>query len=313
MKNNFKISVVIATYNRSELLLELLKSLQHQSLKADTYEVIVVCDGCTDDTLEKLKSQEKEMPSLKWLALPKGNPAKARNAAIEIAKAPIIALTDDDCKVSYSWLKTILEVFEEEDIVGLQGKTITDNALISPLTHQIENLEGHPAVPTCNAAFKTAILRKIGGFDDSFPFAHNEDADLAWRIRSEGVVKFIPDMIVSHPPRKVPFTKMLDRMKILESEFMLFHKDPELYKFWRNDSPWQTIYREVFLKHQLLLFKSRLRYFKKPILMIKGIIISLVWWIDLLIKYPFFIKVDAYYKEKYQRKLSSSKENRLAA
>ncbi|UZR98023.1 glycosyltransferase family 2 protein [Chondrinema litorale] len=313
MDSKLKISVVVATYNRSDLLIELIKSLDNQTLDKETYEIIIACDGCTDDTIEKLEFQSYYVPNLKWLDLPKGNPAKSRNAGILEAKAPLIAFTDDDCLAENTWLETIIKVFDKKDTIGLQGKTTTDKKLVNPLTHQIENLKGHPSVPTCNAAFRKNILLKIGGFDEHFPFAHNEDADLSWRIRSEGKIDFVPEMVINHPPRKVSFTKMLDRMKILESEFMLYHKNPELYKFWRNENPWKTIYTEVFLKHQLLIFKSRFKYINRPLLMIKGIMISLIWWIDLLLKYPSFLKADQLYKKKYSELNILTEESNLAA
>ena len=82
---------------------------------------------------------------------------------------------------------------------------------------------------------------------------------------------------------------------------MLFHKNPELYKFWRNETPWKTIYKEVFIKHQMLLLKSRLRFSFRPLLFLAGIGINICWWLDLMMKYPKFLKADKYYKEKYSR------------
>jgi glycosyltransferase involved in cell wall biosynthesis len=312
MENFIEISVVIATHNRSDLLVELLNSLEKQNYNSAKYEVIVACDGCTDNTILKLKEVQTNMLNLKWLDLPKGNPAKARNAGLQHARGKVVAFTDDDCLASENWLSVINQTLKNTNVIGIQGKTITDKKKVSPLTHQIENLSGHAAVPTCNAAFLKDVLLKVGAFDEEFPFAHNEDADLAWRMRMEGNIIFAPEMLIHHPPRKVTFKKTLSRMKILESEFMLYHKNPGLYRFWRNESPWQTIYSEVFIKHQTLIFKSRLKYLNKPLLMIKGMSISIYWWMDLLVKYPKFLKADKYYKEKYSKR-NMTNTNKMAA
>jgi len=50
-----KISVVIPTYDRCDLLTKCLDSLEQQSQPAGEIEVIVVVDGSKDDTLDFLK------------------------------------------------------------------------------------------------------------------------------------------------------------------------------------------------------------------------------------------------------------------
>ncbi len=312
MRETIDISIVAATHNRSDLLQELLKSFEKQTYAPSRFEVIIACDGCTDNTFEILEGFKSKIKNLTWLKLPKGNPAKARNAGVKHAKGKIIAFTDDDCIASGDWLEVIYQNLNKGNLVGLQGKTTTDPSKVHPLTHQIENLHGHPAVPTCNAAFLRESLLKIGIFDEGFPFAHNEDADLAWRMRKEGEITFVPEMIIHHPPRLTTLKKSLSRMKILESEFMLFHKDPTLYKLWRNDSPWKTIYKEVFIKHQMLLFKSRFKYINRPVLLLKGLLISLSWWVDLILKYPRFAKANKHYKEIYQQQTKNN-TSKLAA
>ena len=53
-----KISIIICTYNRSEILWHCLDSLTRQSVKDDLFEVIVVVDGSSDGTSELLTSFE---------------------------------------------------------------------------------------------------------------------------------------------------------------------------------------------------------------------------------------------------------------
>ena len=83
-------------------------------------------------------------------------------------------------------------------------------------------------------------------FDTEFPFPHNEDADLAWRIGQIGRIDFNENMRVYHPPRIDSFVKVARQMKYLKSEFPLFHKNPGLYRQHRSVHPWFTIYVDVF-------------------------------------------------------------------
>lgn len=91
-----KVSVVIPTYNRRSSLGRCLSSLAAQSFPASEYEVIVVVDGCTDDTLELLRTFLPPF-SFRWIEqVNQGAPA-AQNLGVATAKGEIILFLDDDC------------------------------------------------------------------------------------------------------------------------------------------------------------------------------------------------------------------------
>ena len=294
------ISVVIPTYNRAESLLHLLQSLQAQSIPSGSFEVIVVSDGSSDQTAEMVQSLQRLMCNLILIEQKNQGPATARNTGALKAKGKYIAFTDDDCLASKNWLKEILKAFDSKNVIGIEGKTTSYINEKTPLTHQIENHTGHPALPTCNAAFQRWAFQAIGGFDTSFPYAHNEDADLAWRIKLLGQVSFEPSVHIIHPPREESFKKLARRMRILESEFLLFHKNPTLYKANRNQSPWATIYREVFMKHLTRHLKSYFKFITRPKLLIQGIALNVVWWISLILLFPTFRNADRKYQAQFK-------------
>lgn len=293
-----ELSVIIATYNRKGSLKETLQSLLTQDLDINKYEIIVVNDGSTDGTETLLQEYVSASPvRLKYFTQKNQGPAAARNLGISHAKGTIIAFTDDDCLPDKSWLSTIALEFQTNSILGLQGSTFTDLNKITPLTHQIDNPAGNKSVPTCNAAYLKSALEKVGGFDVEFPFPHNEDADLAWRIQKLGTVGFSAAMLVYHPPRADSFSKVSKRMKIMESEFRLFYKDPLSYRENRGESPWKIIYWEVMVKTQWYYFKSRFKYLTKPKLMFQGLALTFIWWWDLIRFYPKFLQANRHYKE----------------
>ena len=181
------ISVIIPTYNRKHSLKEALVAVLEQWTK--NYEVIVIDDGSTDGTVQLLQEMKKAYKNLRFFTQPNQGPAAARNLGISHAKGQIIAFTDDDCEVSKTWVLMIRKSFElNPEVVALQGRTTTDREKITPFTHQIDNEHGFNTIPTCNAAYRMETLNKLGGFDTSFPFPHNEDADLAWRAAEIGKV-----------------------------------------------------------------------------------------------------------------------------
>lgn len=288
--NTKRISVIVPTYNRLDSLKQQINALLSQNMPTNDYEIIIINDGSTDGTREYLDQVTQFYPELIALHQTNGGPARARNTALRIAKGNIVAFTDDDCIADSNWLKVIDENWCDT-IVGLQGATYTDRENITPLTHQIDNESGHNSVPTCNAAYLRSTLLNAGGFDESFPYAHNEDADLSWRMQQFGEVKFCSEMRVYHPPRKDSFRKVARRMKILESEFTLFMKSPESYRKYRGKSPLNHIYGQVFFRNLGYHFLSRIKLWNKPKFLIQGMTLSLCWWFDLLVKLPRFLRL----------------------
>ena len=283
-----KVSVIVPTYNRLRLLRGQVNALLNQTVDTETYEVLIVNDGSSDGTKKYLEKIQKEHDNFHVFHNQNGGPARARNTALGVAKGRIIAFTDDDCEVQNDWLETILEEFKV-GLVGLQGLTYTDRENVTPLTHQIDNESGHNSVPTCNAAYLRDLLYQIGGFDETFPYPHNEDADVGWQMQELGEVRFCSNMRVYHPPRVDKFKKVAKRMNILDSEFTLYQKNPSLYKKYRDKNPLKHIYYQVFVKTMWYYTYSRLKYWKRPKLMFQGLALTFIWYIDLLIKYPRYL------------------------
>jgi glycosyltransferase involved in cell wall biosynthesis len=290
-----KISVVIATFNRKDSLRATLNSIFAQDYPVTDFEVIIISDGSTDGTDAMLDRIDRPAGlTFKYFRQANRGPAAARNVGVKAAVGDVIAFTDDDCLPQRKWLSTIDRELSDAAVVGLQGRTYSDAKGITPLTHQIENLHGTNDVPTCNAAYRRSVLLAVGGFDDKFPFPHNEDADLAWRIMKIGKIKFCPDMLVHHPPREDRFKKVMKRMRILESEFRLYHKDPVSYRKYRAPSQWNNIYWQVGTKTQWYYFKNRFKFLLKPRLFIMGILLTAIWSFQLIWFFPRFLKVDRF-------------------
>lgn len=292
------ISIIVPTHNRKDSMLQLATALDQ--LDYPDYEVLIVCDSCIDGTKEILEKKHGGKELWTILEVSKAGPAKARNTGARLAKGDILAFTDDDCIPDKNWLKIIASTLENNsNIVGLEGLTYTFKNEVTPLTHQIENLKGNPAVPTCNVAFRKDIFEQLNGFDETFPFAHNEDADFAWRMKEVGEIHFIEEMKVCHPPRLETFKKMKSRMKILESEFLLYYKNTKLYQKYRNSSPWITIYWEVFFYHQLMNLKGTLKYLSRPKLFFGGVKLIFYWWLDMLLLFPKYFSSYIKYQKQF--------------
>lgn len=207
------ISVVIPTYKRKEKLIQTLSSLKEQNFSKNDYEVIVVEDGSKD--AEELVRNFNS--NFKYYWQENAGPAKARNLGIKKAKGEIIAFTDDDCVVPKDWLLRLSEGFKAHpDVAGVGGYleasegTLERNIFaryerfVSRRDYGIKEVEmvggfDSPAGGTNNVSYKKEILEEVGLFDETFPVAAGEDADLKWRITEKGYrLLFIPLKVEHH-------------------------------------------------------------------------------------------------------------------
>src|SRR3569832_2083129 len=105
-----EVSVVVATYNRCEILPGPLDSLINQE-GTTAYEVIVVDNNSTADTrnvIAKLRAKPG-YEKLTYYFEENQGVSHARNRGIAAARASIIAFTDDDIRPATIWVPSISE------------------------------------------------------------------------------------------------------------------------------------------------------------------------------------------------------------
>ena len=100
------ISVVIPTYNRLPILQTCLRALEAQRLEAPVtgFEVVLVDDGSTDETVAWLTAQAAELPHVRLIQQSHGGPAQGRNRGVENARGEVIVFIDSDLVVTTTFL-----------------------------------------------------------------------------------------------------------------------------------------------------------------------------------------------------------------
>lgn len=116
-------TVIIATYNRAELLTETLLDLARQRMMGDDeFEVIVADNASTDDTRKIVEDMIRSFPvSLRYLHEPAQGKSYALNHAIAQARGDVIVFTDDDTKLPANWVAQYLTSFRETEADGIGG------------------------------------------------------------------------------------------------------------------------------------------------------------------------------------------------
>lgn len=111
------ISVIIPTYNK-RLFLELtLAALANQSYPKKRYEVIVVCDGCTDGSEEIVEAFTSKMRVRLALYQKNRGRSAARNLGLEYADGDLIIFCDDDCIAPPTFVERHHAAHIAEDLV----------------------------------------------------------------------------------------------------------------------------------------------------------------------------------------------------
>ena len=112
--NKIKISVIIPTFNRNNLLKKSLKSLSEQSLNRNEYEVIICDDGSYESAVTIVKEFENKLNIKYCYHSNKGyRVALARNEGIYLAKGEICAFIDCGMIVIPEFLENHLKLHKK--------------------------------------------------------------------------------------------------------------------------------------------------------------------------------------------------------
>jgi glycosyltransferase involved in cell wall biosynthesis len=100
------LSVVIPTYNRLPILQKCLQALEQQRLEApiSAYEVVLVDDGSTDETVAWLGREAARFPHVRLIQQDHGGPAEGRNRGVDHARGDVIVFIDSDLVVTEDFL-----------------------------------------------------------------------------------------------------------------------------------------------------------------------------------------------------------------
>ncbi|HJR26938.1 MAG TPA: glycosyltransferase family 2 protein, partial [Acidimicrobiales bacterium] len=204
------IAVVVSTFRRAAFLPELVAAIEAQDLDRRELELVAVDNGSGDDTWSVLVDLVERTPlAMAAVRLPHNRgPAPGRNAGVAHTRAPLVAVTDDDCLPTPGWLRGMRRAFEGgADVV--QGSVRADPVglpAMGPWDHTIGVTPPTPFFETCNVAYRRTAFDRAGGFDEDDPLLHppsgrafGEDACLAWEIqRTGGEPAFAPEALVHH-------------------------------------------------------------------------------------------------------------------
>ncbi len=203
-------SVVVSTFNRPARLATLLRALREQTLETSCFEVIVVDNGSAELHTARVVAAEHDLGHLELRSLRHETtlgPAGGRNSGWRLARAPLVAFTDDDCRPAPEWLVEALAAAGAHPGAVVQGRTIPDprEPTDGLFSHTVSVARLGPQYETCNMLYPRPLLQDLGGFDQRFGLRPaGEDTDLAWRALERGArTVFAPRAIVYHAVQRL--------------------------------------------------------------------------------------------------------------
>ncbi|MCB2106389.1 MAG: glycosyltransferase family 2 protein [Rhodobacteraceae bacterium] len=200
------VSVIVPAFNAASFLPRALRSVAQQTMR--DFEVIVVDDASSDDTVEVARKYGEELGvCLRVLALDTNSgPAVARNAGVATAKGEFVSFLDADDVWMPGKLSRQVEIMRDDNRVTLCGCNAywvdTNGAQVALLFEGLaprqpngwKILLWHSYVATPCAMARREDLG-IAPFNPRLKIA--EDRDLWIRLATNGVVGLVPDPLVN--------------------------------------------------------------------------------------------------------------------
>jgi len=194
-----KASVVVITYDRSQIIGRCLDSLERQTVKPNR---IIVIDSSENDETEKIVRDRNIVYKhvRKRLYQP-----QARNLALEMVGDPIVAFLDDDCICTPEWMENIIQGYTGGRIVGVFGPIIEQTKDLHLLEEAKNYTSSKPILRKSmyggNMSFITQKLKEINGFDEFYGAYDGlmEDEDPLIALVMQGYrFRYMPKALVYH-------------------------------------------------------------------------------------------------------------------
>ena len=263
------ISIIIPVHNDPEGIVITLKSLITQTYPQELYEIIIVDNNSTDNTLKIIKKFAKKNPNL-IVGLSENkiqSSYAARNKAIKHSKGEVLAFIDSDMWVDRKWLMNIARIFKniESKYVGFNVVIVLKKRTLAALYDKItgfpieDYIKKYHFAPTCCLIVRKVLFDEIGMFNQNL--ISKGDNEFGNRVFQKGYnLIYKKDIKMYHPARDSISSLISKWFRIGRGLFQLSRiseksynkpKNPLLFFIFFFVPPRIDEFRKKFNKHEL--------------------------------------------------------------
>lgn len=186
------VSVVIPVLNGAELLPKQLAALEHQTYRGG-WELLIVDNGSTDDTVQVAKSWVGRLPIRIVDASEQRGISHARNRGLEESRGELVAFCDCDDEASPRWLEALVDAARDFDAVGGRlDAVLLNNELERSWRGKNIDSRGLPAhagflsyAPGGNCAVWVEVAKAVGGWNTAYGYG-GDDVEFSFRLQLAG-------------------------------------------------------------------------------------------------------------------------------
>ncbi len=210
-----RVSVIVCTYNRDDLLGDALASLAAQTADRSLYEILVVANNSSDSTQSIAHAFASRCPVCRVIVEPRQGLSNARNRGFREARAPWVAYMDDDARAHANFVERILYVIDHFSFDCFGGVYLPWYKYGKPSWFRDEyatngRLLGQTGILIRGeisggvSVFKQSVLEQCGGFPTGLGMSgkktgYGEETLLQVRMRRLGcVIGFDPHLQIDH-------------------------------------------------------------------------------------------------------------------
>lgn len=189
-----KVSVIIPTYNEQDVIEDCLNSLLEQNY--EDFEIIVVDDGSTDNTLSILKRFSDSKVKIELIEQTHKGAGAARNLATKNAKGEILVFVDADMTFDVDFISQLIKPIENGEAIGTFSK---DEHLLNKnnpwarawnlnrgLPESRMHNKDYPDTQKVFRAIFASEFKKAGGFSEKA--GYTDDWSLSEKLGIEAVL-----------------------------------------------------------------------------------------------------------------------------
>ena len=131
MQKNFFVSVIIPVYNSDKFIGRCLRSIKKQTLDKKNYEIIVIDDCSTDNTLTVVRKLESEFDFKLISNSTNQGLMKTNNIGVKASSGEFLMILGHDDLLAPNHITLLLKDFKSSDVMFLFSIVLWSSSMIS--------------------------------------------------------------------------------------------------------------------------------------------------------------------------------------